>query len=144
MTVAVDLEAPPRSRSETLRQTILRAAEYLPNQGPVAAFVFDNPLRAFENLKFDEAVKRAAALYGCQPYLTVDRFRQAYERGRITDEDLNAVLSEDLDAGADESILGLCTRRELRMAMLKFPLREAPDDEQIGRASCRERVSPRV
>ena len=144
VTVAADLEAPSLSRLEQLRQTILKAAEYLPNQGPVAAFVFDNPLRAFEQLKFDEAVKKAAAFYACQPYLTIDRFRQAYERGRITDEDLGAVLSDDLEASADESILGLCTRSELRLAMLKFPLRKRRPVKAISSGASRRRITRRA
>ena len=45
----------------------------LPAQGPINVFIHHNTLHAFEDLPFDEAVKKGAQLYGCQPYLTEDR-----------------------------------------------------------------------
>lgn len=117
------------SEFERLRQIIIKAADLLPSQGPITAYVFDNTLRALEDLPFHEALKRGGPLFGCEPYLSLARFQQEYERGRITDADLEAVVKEDLGETAQQNVLGLCTRSELRLAMLKFPLREAPAAE---------------
>ena len=38
---------------------------------------------SFEDLPFTEAVKRAARVFGCHPYLTEDRYRDELRRGRI-------------------------------------------------------------
>ncbi len=52
-------------------------------------------------------------------------------RGRIRFNDLRELLDEDLGERADESILGLCTRRDLRLAMLQYPLRTGPTEELV-------------
>ncbi len=117
------------TRLETLQATIIKATELLPAQGPITAFVFDNTLRGLEDLPFHQAVKRGGELFRCQPYLTLDRFREKLKRGRITETDLRCVLNEDLAEAADESIVGLSTRHELRLAMLRYPLTEASSAE---------------
>ncbi len=117
------------SRLENLRAAIIKATDLLPAQGPITAFVFDNTLRGLEDLPFHQALKRGSELFGCQPYLSIERFIEKLRNGRITEADLSAVLADDLGESADEPILGLCTRRELRFAMLKHPLKEAPAAE---------------
>src|SRR5262245_65805715 len=88
-----------------LRHVIERAAHLLPAQGPITVFIHHNTLHAFEDLPFTEAVKKGAKLFGCQPYLTEDRYRQELGRGRIRFADLEAVLRENLGAWADEKVL---------------------------------------
>jgi hypothetical protein len=73
-----------------LRQAIDHAADLLPAQGPVTVFIHHNTLHAFEHLPFTEVVKRAARVFGCQPYLSEDRYRQEMGRGRIRFADLEA------------------------------------------------------
>lgn len=120
--------AEDRQRVEEL---VRRAADLLPAQGPITAFVFLNTLQALEDLPFDEGLKRGAELFKCQPYLAEDRYHDFLERGRIRIEDLREALSEDLGETASESICGLSTRTELRQAMLRFPLRFGPSEELI-------------
>ena len=119
---------PPHHR---LAQAIEHAAHLLPAQGPITVFIHHNTLHAFEDLPFGEAVKRAAHVFGCQPYLTEARYRHELARGRIRLADLEAVLREDLRALADEQILKFCTRVELRLAMLQHPLQRAPTEELL-------------
>src|SRR5262249_61092525 len=72
--------------------------------------------------------KEGARIFGCQPYLSEDRYREELGRGRIRFSELKGVLREELGARADQSILRLCTRLELRLAMLHYPLRYGPTE----------------
>jgi len=112
-----------------LRHAIDHAAHLLPSQGPITVFVHHNTLHAFEELKFHDAVKKASKIFDCQPYLVEDRYRQELERGRIRPADLIAVLLEDLGDKVHDRILSFGTRLELHMAMLRHPIRQAPDAE---------------
>jgi uncharacterized protein len=117
------------SSSDRLQQLIEHAAHVLPSQGPLSVFVHHNTIHAFEEMRFDEAVEHAAHVYGCQPYLSEDRYRQELARGRIRQEDLDAVLQDDLGDRADELVGLLGTRYHLRLAMLRHSLRSAPSAE---------------
>ena len=57
-----------------LRYAVEHAAHLLPAQGPITVFIHHNTLHAFEELPFEDAVKRGAEVFGCQPYLSEDRF----------------------------------------------------------------------
>ncbi|NLG55067.1 MAG: DUF2309 domain-containing protein, partial [Rhodococcus sp.] len=79
---------PPDSPANHLQQLIEHAAHVLPSQGPLSVFVHHNTIHSFEHLPFTDAVERAADVYGCQPYLAEDCYRQELARGRILQEDL--------------------------------------------------------
>jgi uncharacterized protein len=112
-----------------LQHVIEHAAHMLPAQGPITVFVHHNTLHAFEQLTFHEAVKKAGKIFGCQPYLSEDRYHQELARGRIREVDLTEVLREEMGPSADEPVLSFGTRFDLRLAMLKYPIRQAPDAE---------------
>jgi uncharacterized protein YbcC (UPF0753/DUF2309 family) len=112
-----------------LERVVEEASHLLPAQGPIRVFIHHNPLHAFEDLPFDEAVQRGARVFGCHPYLPESRYRDKLARGRIRAADLRAVLREDLGGRGDEPILQMGTRLELRLAMLLYPLRLAPTGE---------------
>ncbi|HEX4141918.1 MAG TPA: DUF2309 domain-containing protein [Pirellulales bacterium] len=117
------------SQSVRLERTIEKIGNWLPVSGPITAFAWLNTLQGFEDLPFDEAVKRAGRLFGCHPYLTENRYREKFVQGRIRRNDLAAVLAKDLGDGASVSINSLATRLELRLAMLEYPLRSGPPAE---------------
>ncbi len=112
-----------------LQEAIGHAAHLLPAQGPIGVFIHHNTLHAFEHLPFDEAVRAGARVFGCEPYLSEDRYREELSRGRIRSSELRAVLERDLGAVAGESVLGLASRLELRLAMLEHPLRSGGGPE---------------
>ncbi len=114
-----------------LKEVIDHVAHLLPSQGPITVFIHHNTLHAFEDLPFDKAVRKGSLIFGCHPYLTEDRYRQKLLRGRVRFADLPEVLREDLGGRAEESILGLCTRLDLRLAMLEYPLRTGPTEELL-------------
>ncbi len=117
--------------SEHLHKVIHHAAHLLPAQGPITVFIHQNTLHAFEDLPFSEAVKKGANIFGCQPYLTEDRFREALARGRIRFDTLQVVLQLDLGTTAFDPIPCFGTRQELRLSMLEYPLRTGPTEELI-------------
>jgi uncharacterized protein YbcC (UPF0753/DUF2309 family) len=91
--------------------------------------VHHNTLHAFEHLPFQEAVVAGSHVYGCNPYLSEDAYRQQLAHGRISQDDLQSVLIDDLAERAD-AFLGLMgTRFHLQLAMLQHPLRLGTDHE---------------
>ncbi|RUL85849.1 DUF2309 domain-containing protein [Tautonia sociabilis] len=115
--------------TEVLEALIDHAAHLLPSQGPITVFVHHNTLHAFEELRFDEAVRRGAATYGCQPYLPEACYRREVARGRIGPDDLAEALLEDLGEDADLLLGFMGTRYHLRLAMIEHPLRLGTDQE---------------
>ena len=98
-------------------------AHLLPAQGPISVFIHHNTLHAFEDLPFEEAVVIAGQRFGCEPFLSEDRYRTELGYGRISERDVDAVLARDLGDRASEHIAGLVTRLELcrRTTMLGIP-----------------------
>src|SRR5712691_2620032 len=109
--------AEPRHDLSHLRHVIEHAAHLLPAQGPITVFIHHNTLHALEELPFTQAVKKAARVFGCQPYLSDVRYHHELRRGRIRVAYLEAVVRENLGTWSDEKILRFCTRLELRLAM---------------------------
>ncbi len=138
---------------DRLKTAIERAAELLPSQGPITAFVFLNTLQALEDLPFEEGLLKGSSLFGVQPYLTEDRYREKLGRNRIRPEDLSIVVRRDLGERADRKLCALTTPfdavfREgsmtsvedlkispwttpfdIRLAMLQYPLQTGPVEE---------------
>ena len=119
------------ARLQRLREVIRNASHVLPAQGPITVFIHHNTMHAFEHLSFHEAVKKGAQIFGCHPYLSEDRYRDALARGRIRFSELNEVLEDDLGPRAGEEIPCFGTRRQLWMAMLQYPLRSGPTEELV-------------
>jgi uncharacterized protein YbcC (UPF0753/DUF2309 family) len=118
-------------RAADLQHAIDHAAHLLPAQGPIPVFIHHNTLHAFEDLPFTDAVVAAARVFGCQPFAGKDWYRDAMLRGRIRSADLEAVLRSDLGPRADEPVILNCTRFELQLAMLQYPIRFGPTAELL-------------
>ncbi len=116
---------------QALSDLIDQAAHLLPAQGPITVFIHHNTLHGFEDLPFNEAVMKGAHLFGCQPYLSEDRYRQELMRGRIRFAELKETLENDLGDRAGEKIPCFGTRLDLRLAMLQNPLRTGPTAELV-------------
>lgn len=78
---------------EQVRHIVEHAAHFLPAQGPIGVFIHHNTLHAFQDRHFEKAVTEAANLFDAEPYLSEDRFRQEFQRGRIQIEDIDFVVS---------------------------------------------------
>ncbi|MET0402480.1 MAG: DUF2309 domain-containing protein, partial [Cystobacter sp.] len=81
-------------RGQHLGDVLAHAGHLLPAQGPIGVFVHHNTLHAFQHLPFHEALASASATFETETYLPESRYRELHRRGRITDADLQAVLSE--------------------------------------------------
>lgn len=112
-----------------LQSAFEQAAKLLPTQGPITVFVAQNILAALDDLPYDTAIQKGGRILGCEPYLSKDWYRAQLQRGRISENDLRNALREDLGARLYDPILSLCSREELRMAMLLYPIRTAPESE---------------
>ena len=98
-----------------LRRSIDHAAHLLPAQGPIGVFIHHNTLHAFQHLPFEEAVVAAAEIFGTQPFMTEDAYREQFDLGRITADDVAAVLAREPNA---EILPGCLDRRTLRTKLL--------------------------
>lgn len=114
------------SEAESLRHLVEHAAHLLPIQGPIEVFVHHNTLHAFEEQSFHEAVKSGLARYHAEPYLSEQEYRRLYAAGRITDNDLEAAIKDELGERGHDQIVGLGTRCEIRYAMLRHSLHIGP------------------
>ncbi len=132
-TLATDLPTEPQKSSDLaatkLRRLIEHAAHFLPSQGPIEVFVHHNTLHAFEDHSFHEALRLGLDRYQAEPYLSLTEYRRLYHSGRITDQELEAVVMEDLGESCNNEINGLGTRSEIRYAMLRHAVRIGPDAE---------------
>lgn len=122
-------------RRKQIREAVERATHLLPSQGPITVFVHHNTLHAFEHLDFESAVEAASHVYSAEPYLTEVSYRSHLSRGRIREEDLDAVLQEDLGDEADRLVATFGTRYALRMAMLKYPLHGLVDQRDASNST---------
>ncbi len=112
-----------------LQQAIEHATHLLPSQGPITVFVHHNTLHAFEDLPFEEGLRAGLKTLGCEPFLSENHYRECLITGRIRQEELSSVLTEDMGDAADVMLGFLGTRFSLRMAMLEYPLQLASSAE---------------
>ena len=126
-----DSHGGPTSRLAHLQHAIEHAAHLLPAQGPITVFVHHNTLHAFEDLPFEEGLREGRKTLGCEPFLPEEHYRECLVKGRIRQEELASVLTEDLGEAADVMLGFLGTRFNLRMAMLEHPLQLASSAELL-------------
>ncbi|MBK8249131.1 MAG: DUF2309 domain-containing protein [Gemmatimonadetes bacterium] len=99
----------------------------LPDQGPIGVFIHHNTLHALQHLPFHEAVAEGAHLTGARPYLSLDEFRSAWARGRITAPDLDDALARFVgERGAEPAALGFTRLALWRMILLHDPEQAEP------------------
>lgn len=112
---------------EQLRHAVAHLEHVLPAQAPIRDFVHHNTLHGFQHLEFSEAIAEAKRLTGANGYLPAEKFREFYHQGRVSRQDLAAVLAEDDELRADEIFFSsgkrTLTRGDLCIATLVHPLK---------------------
>jgi uncharacterized protein YbcC (UPF0753/DUF2309 family) len=78
---------------ELLRQALVHIEHVLPGQGPLLEFVHHNTIHGLQHLPFLDALAEYEALTGIRGFQTDAVSRDYYRKGRITDDDLDAVFA---------------------------------------------------
>ncbi|RPI84293.1 MAG: DUF2309 family protein, partial [Planctomycetaceae bacterium] len=126
---SADPSADTESAVEDLKILLKEIAELLPAQGPISAFVFLNTLQGLEELPYDEAVAKGARLFGCEAYLSEERYHDEMLKGRFGEDELAEVLRQELGARGDEPVGPRGTLFELQLSMLGRRIRLGPPEE---------------
>lgn len=111
---------------QQIREAVAHLQHVLPGQAPIKDFVHHNTLHGFQHLPFQQAIAQARHITGNRGYYPPERFRELLGEGRITREDLNAVLDRDRDLEANEplpdSTARPLNRRDIYLGALAHPL----------------------
>jgi uncharacterized protein YbcC (UPF0753/DUF2309 family) len=107
---------------ERLEAAVRHFDHLLPGQAPILNFVHHNTLHGFEHLPFEAALETAERLTGVSGYLPEDEFRKSYASGRITDDDLNAVLADAQELSAGQTLMEIGRRTVARREVYRIAM----------------------
>ncbi|MEO9239790.1 MAG: putative inorganic carbon transporter subunit DabA, partial [Jatrophihabitantaceae bacterium] len=133
-------------RRARLRSDVSLAARVLPTHYPLTTFIAVNPLDGLRHLPFHAAAQRAGELYGARATLPEAAYRRYHAQGRITDLDLEAVLTRRYPRILDQPPLPLGGRAVELLSVLRADLQHgqpAPDPVRVYR-TISEQAAPAV
>ena len=116
-------------RREQIAEAIRVASSLLPANGNLRHFRHCNPLRAYEGLPFDQAVREATRRRGASPYISEQHYCEMLTTGQVELDDVIAFLSRDLGPTGNDDVAGLTTRIKLRQSMIHQVVAESADLE---------------
>lgn len=61
---------------------------------PLTSFIACNPLKGFEDLPFEEALRLSGRLFGARGFMPLSEYRAMYESGRISPADLQEAFAD--------------------------------------------------
>lgn len=73
-------------------------AHFLPAQNPLKDFVHHNTLHAFQHKNFHKALQESSSIFGYKTYLPLEDFRKKYAKGDISEQVLDAIISQSKGA----------------------------------------------
>lgn len=113
-------------QSSNIRQQIEDAISHLehvlPGQAPIKDFVHHNTLHGYQHLNFADALKAANNLTGAYGYEAVERYREYFKNGRITLQDLNAILDDSEALNPGHNISTNIKQRDVYLSALLYPI----------------------
>ncbi len=117
-------DASPQSR---IRHAIVHMEHRLTAQAPLKDFVHHNTLHAYQEHPFPKGLEISAKETGLHAFLSIQRFRELLQKGRITREELMAVVDEDPNLDAATVLADLpghrkLTRKDVVMCGLLYDL----------------------
>lgn len=121
---------------ESIEGLVDRVAWILPEQGPLQTLPQHNTLGMLEHLPFDQAVRCAAEALGAQAYLPETAFHDHLRAGRITPDDLDAVIDAEIPDDGYSPLPGGPSRREFLRRRLRTLI--PPTDNESLRWSLAE------
>lgn len=96
--VVISTESNPRPTAlsaeerHDVRRQVVDACQPVAQSWPLRTFAYRSPVRGYEHLPFDDAVREAKQMLGGVGYLANDEYRQFYRDGRITDENVERAM----------------------------------------------------
>ena len=106
---------------EVVRQQVNESCQSVAQLWPLKTFAYRNPLRGYEHLPFDDAVREGRQMLGGVGYLSNHEYRQFYRDGRIADENINRALRR-VGRGGDSEIVGAGSRRIVSSEVFRLHL----------------------
>ncbi|WP_448529613.1 YbcC family protein [Raineya sp.] len=88
---------------------------YLPHQNPLKDFIHQNSLSSFQDKPFHYALRLASQNFGYKVYLSLNEYRDLYEKGKISPDILRTIIVEKK---------GSQYWKEWQEKLLKEPIRE--------------------
>ncbi|MEO5333991.1 MAG: DUF2309 domain-containing protein [Magnetococcus sp. YQC-5] len=114
-------ETPLDPPSERILQAIHHLEHLVPGQAVITDFVHHNTLHGFQKFPFPQALAEARKITGIYGYLSLTRFRLLLKQGRITHDDLDAVIADDPELAATERV-GPTSRGQIVRLVLEHDL----------------------
>ncbi len=116
-----------QSVRQQLRSVVEELQHILPAQAPIRDFVHHNTLHSFEHRPFFDAVSEMEQIRGAHGFLPLEKFREFYKQGRITDDDITQVLNSDAELDVEQNIcqsqLRPIYQRDVYHAIMLHPLK---------------------
>ena len=123
-----DTDSINNSPLETVRQAIDHLNHVLPGQGPILDFIHHNTIHGFQHLPFSQALEDYEKLTGTRGYMTETRFRECFNKGRISEKDLNQAIDSNASLRPGEVLLSSdksemkIENRDIYLAALRAPV----------------------
>ncbi|MDH5608291.1 MAG: DUF2309 domain-containing protein, partial [Cyclobacteriaceae bacterium] len=76
---------------------------YLPTQAPLKDFIHHNTLHAFQNQRFDLAIRNASKIFGYKVSFSVDEFRDLYLQKKVAPEILEQIIERKKGKGEKQN-----------------------------------------
>lgn len=73
---------------------IHRLKHFLPAQAPLKDFIHHNTLHAFQNLKFEDALRNGAGIFGYKTSLSLTEYRRLYREGKIKQQVIEKIIAD--------------------------------------------------
>ena len=128
MSMSDSLHSPASaSRIERVYEIVEHASHSASYQAPLEFFVHHNTLHAFEHLPFPEALRAARKLWHVEPLWPCYRYWQEWKHGRISTDDLFAILDQHFSEQPLEGPLGWPSPREMARALFTQNIEALPD-----------------
>jgi uncharacterized protein YbcC (UPF0753/DUF2309 family) len=89
---APQFQALASEERKRLRREVVEACQPVAQNWPMKTFAYRNPLRGWEHLPFDTAIREAKHLLGGNGYLSIEDYRHLYREGRITEDAVKRAL----------------------------------------------------
>lgn len=84
-----------RVKRSKIEEIISDLKYYLPAQAPLKDFIHHNTLHAFQHLKFNQAIRHAAEIFGYKVSLSITEYRAMFESKRIREDVLDYIICSE-------------------------------------------------